>query len=465
MSTRQTWSSRLTYILTVAGATIGFGATWRFPYLVGENGGGAYVLTFIAVMMLVGIPIILVENVIGRRAQANSVDAFALAGRAPGYSPSPLWKLFGYTGLLGAFGILAYYMVIGGWVISYIWHIFLGAAGVAGGLDLSSPITKELTESFYSDTIEHSPFAITCYTLVFVLINWVILRKGVIQGIERSVKYLMPLLLLCLLIMVIRNLTLDDAAAGVSFYLTPDFSKITPRLFLDVLGQVFFALSLGFGVMITLSSHLNQKENMVKTAVITGIINTLVAVMAGFMIFPSLFSANLAPDSGPSLVFKSLPIAFSEMFLGNFFAIVFFLLLVIAALTTSLTIYQVIISVLVERLRISLGRAINLTLGGIFLFGNLPCILAYGPWRDVRILDRNIFDAFDFVSGNICFVITALGATIFVGWIMKNNAKDEIDNCGTLPHKTTGLWFVWVRYVIPVVIIAIFAYGLRGFFA
>ena len=356
-------------------------------------------------------------------------------------------------------------MVIGGWVISYIWHIFLGAAGVAGGLDLSSPITKELTESFYSDTIEHSPFAITCYTLVFVLINWVILRKGVIQGIERSVKYLMPLLLLCLLIMVIRNLTLDDAAAGVSFYLTPDFSKITPRLFLDVLGQVFFALSLGFGVMITLSSHLNQKEDMVKAAVITGIINTLVAVMAGFMIFPSLFSANLAPDSGPSLVFKSLPIAFSEMFLGNFFAIVFFLLLVIAALTTSLTIYQVIISVLVERLRISLGRAISLTLGGIFLFGNLPCILAYGPWRDVRILDRNIFDAFDFVSGNICFVITALGATIFVGWIMKNNAKDEIDNCGTLPHKTTGLWFVWVRYVIPVVIIAIFAYGLRGFFA
>ena len=302
MSTRQTWSSRLTYILTVAGATIGFGATWRFPYLVGENGGGAYVLTFIAVMMLVGIPIILVENVIGRRAQANSVDAFALAGRAPGYSPSPLWKIFGYTGLLGAFGILAYYMVIGGWVISYIWHILLGVVGASGGLDLSSPITKELTESFYSDTIENSPLAITCYTLVFVLINWVILRKGVIQGIERSVKYLMPLLLLCLLVMVIRNLTLDNAAEGVRFYLTPDFSKITPRLFLDVLGQVFFALSLGFGVMITLSSHLNQKEDMVKTAVITGIINTLVAVMAGFMIFPSLFSANLAPDSGPSLV-------------------------------------------------------------------------------------------------------------------------------------------------------------------
>ena len=452
MSTRQTWSSRLTYILTVAGATIGFGATWRFPYLVGQNGGGAYVLTFIAVMMLVGIPIILVENVIGRRAQANSVDAFALAGRAPGYTPSPLWKIFGYTGLLGAFGILAYYMVIGGWVISYIWHILLGAAGISGGLDLSSPITKEITESFYNDSIENSPWDITLATFAFVAINWVILRKGVIQGIERSVKYLMPLLLLCLLIMVVRNLT-------------PDFSKITPKLFLDVLGQVFFALSLGFGVMITLSSHLSQKEDMVNTAVITGVINTLVAVMAGFMIFPSLFSANLAPDSGPSLVFKSLPIAFSEMFLGNFFAIVFFLLLVIAALTTSLTIYQVIISVLVERLRMSLGHAINITLGGIFVLGNIPCILAYGPWRDVRILDRNIFDAFDFVSGNICFVITALGATIYAGWIMKRNAIDEVDNGGTLKHTATGLWYGAVRYFIPVVIISIFVYGLRGFFA
>lgn len=371
----------------------------------------------------------------------------------------------GYTGLLGAFGILAYYMVIGGWVISYIWHILLGMAGVAGGLDLSSPITKEVTESFYHLNIENSPLTIACATFLFVLVNWVILRKGVIGGIERSVKYLMPLLFLCLLVMVVKNLTLDNAAEGIRFYLMPDFSKITPQLFLDVLGQVFFALSLGFGVMITLSSHLSEREDMAKTAVITGVINTVVAVMAGFMIFPSLFSANLAPDSGPSLVFKSLPIAFSQMFLGDFFAIVFFLLLVVAALTTSLTIYQVIISVLTEKLRMTLDRAINITLGGIFIFGNIPCILAYGPWRDVRILDRNIFDAFDFISGNICFVLTALGATLFVGWVMKQNAVDELDNNGKLPHKATRLWFNCVRYVIPVVIIAIFAYGLRGFFA
>ena len=399
---RQTWSSRLTYILTVAGATVGFGATWRFPYLVGENGGGAYVLMFILVMLLVGIPIILVENVIGRRGQSNSVDAFFPKGA----NYSPLWKVFGFTGLLGAFGILSYYMPLGGWVISYIYHLFLGMLGIGGGLDLSVPVSKELTSTFYHESIDHSPWSITIFTAFFVYINWIILRKGIIAGIERSVKFLMPLLFVCLIVMVIRNLTLDGAWEGVRFYLTPDFSKLSGKLFLDVLGQVFFALSLGFGVMITLSSHLKKSESMVKTAVITGIINTVIAVLAGFMIFPSLFSAGLSPDSGPSLVFKTLPIAFSHMAFGNFFAIIFFLLLVIAALTTSITIYQVIISVLHEKFGFIYENAINVTLIGVFLLGNIPCILSSGPLADVQILNRSVFDAYDFISGNICFVVT-----------------------------------------------------------
>ena len=400
MEQRQTWSSRLTYILTVAGATIGFGATWRFPYLVGQNGGGAYVLMFILVMLFVGIPIILVENVIGRRGQANSIDAFLPEGS----KYSPLWKFFGYTGILGAFGILSYYMPLGGWVITYIYHLILGLFGIEGGLDLSSPVTKELTSTFYHANIEQAPLMITICTAVFVLINWVILRKGIIAGIERSVKFLMPLLFLCLIVMVARNLTLDGAWEGVRFYLMPDFSKLSGKLLLDVLGQVFFALSLGFGVMITLSSHLKKDESMVKTAVITGIINTLIAILAGFMIFPSLFSAGLSPDSGPSLVFKTLPIAFSHMAFGNFFAIVFFLLLVVAALTTSITIYQVIISVLHEKFGFLYVNAINTALIFTFIFGNLPCILSDGPLADVRILNRSVFDAYDFISGNICFV-------------------------------------------------------------
>lgn len=474
---RQTWTNRLTYILTVAGATIGFGATWRFPYLVGQNGGGAYVLTFCIVMLLVGIPIILVENVIGRRAQTNSVDAFyrehsphedyddkgALIHQGVP-SHSPLWKFFGYLGLLGSFGILAYYMPIGGWVISYIYHILMGMVGMEGGFDLSSPVTKTITTAFYDDQIANSPWIISICTAFFVFVNWIILRKGVIAGIERSVKYLMPLLFICLILMVIRNLTLDGAWEGVYFYLYPDFSKITPSLFLMVLGQVFFALSLGFGVMITLSSHLSHDESLVKTAVITGVINTVIAVLAGFMIFPSLFSSGLSPDSGPSLIFKTLPIAFSHMAFGNFFAVVFFLLLTIAALTTSLTIYQVIISVLHEKFGMRLKGAINITLLTTFILGNIPCVLSFGPLKDITVMGKSIFDTFDFISGNVCFVLTALGATLFVGWVLKDKALHEITNGNKLSGPIYTWWFNYVRYVVPIIITVIFVYGIYTVF-
>lgn len=455
---RATWTSRLTYVLTVAGATIGFGATWRFPYLVGENGGGAYVLTFVLVMFLVGVPIILVENVIGRRAQSNTVDAFIKASKEKKLHKA--FTILGYMACFGAFGILAYYMVIGGWVITYIVHIILGLFNFAHGLDLSTPITKEVTEQFYIDYIENNALLVSFYTFLFVACNYLILKNGVIKGIERVVKYLMPLLFFCLILMVVRNITLDGAKEGIIFYLSPDFSKITPKLLLDVLGQVFFALSLGFGVMITLSSHLNAKEDLKKTATITAIINTLIAVLAGFMIFPSLFTANLEPNSGPSLVFKSLPIAFSNIHFGNIFAIVFFVLLLIAALTTSITIYQVIISVLTEKFGFKLKSAINLTLGAIFIFGNIPCVLGSGIYKDFLILDRNIFDLFDFVSGNIFFVLTALGATLFVGYVLKQEALLELNNGQTKKSALSLLWYAYVRFVAPLIILVIFLYGL-----
>ena len=462
---RQIWSNRLTYILTVAGATIGFGATWRFPYLVGEHGGGAYVAVFVLAMLFVGIPIILVENVIGRRAHTNSIDAFGVQGKHKGRIAG-FWKLCGYMGVLGAFGILAYYMVIGGWVISYIAHIVRGVVGavadggLSGGLDLSMPLQKAAALDFYESHINNTPWQITLYTLVFVAINWLILRKGVIDGIERSVKYLMPLLLLCLLLMVARNLTLEGAMEGVKFYLVPDFSAISPELFLYVIGQVFFALSLGFGVMITLSSHLDKQENLIKTSLFTGVINTFIAVLAGFMIFPSLFSANLAPDSGPSLVFKVLPIAFSHMHFGNLFAIVFFTLLLIAALTTSITIYQVIIAALEEKYKLPSKKAINYTLLGVFVLGNIPCALSSSLLGDVSIAGKSVFDFFDFISGNILFVLTALLASIFVGFVLKEEAIEELSNGTSAPRWLLKGWFYYVRYCIPVLIIAIFIGGL-----
>ncbi|AFU19370.1 sodium-dependent transporter [Actinobacillus suis] len=441
---RQSWSNRLAYVMTVAGATVGFGATWRFPYLVGENGGGAYVFLFCIAMIVIGIPMILVENVIGRRIKVNAIDAFS--GTANGKKIASGWKILGYMGLLGAFGILAYYMVLGGWVLNYIGSL------LSGTLDLSSPVTVETTAAYYKESIQNSPLAIIGYTAIFVLVNYFILVKGIVDGIERSVKYLMPILFIFLLVMVIRNVTLPGAAEGISFYLMPDFSKITPKLFVFVLGQVFFALSLGFGVLITLSSYLDKNENLVKTATITGIMNTLIAVLAGFMIFPSLFSFGVAPNSGPTLVFQSLPIVFSNMWGGSIFAVIFFSLLVVAALTTSLTIYEVIITALQEKTKMSRKTAIALTLGTIFVVGNIPSVLGDNEWKHITIMGKSIFDAFDYISGNILFILTALGSAIFVGFVLKDEAKAELG-----ANKTfTNIWFNYVRFVIPVIILVIF---------
>ncbi|MDQ6573420.1 MAG: sodium-dependent transporter, partial [Haemophilus parahaemolyticus] len=249
-----------------------------------------------------------------------------------------------------------------------------------------------------------------------------------------------------------RNVTLPGAMEGISFYLMPDFSKITPQLFVFVLGQVFFALSLGFGVLITLSSYLDKNENLVKTAAITGVMNTIIAVLAGFMIFPSLFSFGVPPNSGPTLVFQSLPIVFSNMWGGTLFAIIFFGLLVVAALTTSLTIYEVIITALQEKTKMGRKKAIAVTLAVIFILGNIPSVLGDNLWKDVTIIGKSIFDAFDYISGNILFILTALGSAIFVGFVLKDEAKEEL-GAGKV---FTNLWFNYVRFVIPVIILVIF---------
>ncbi|SUT94369.1 sodium:neurotransmitter symporter [[Actinobacillus] rossii] len=447
---RQTWSSKLTYIMTVAGATVGFGATWRFPYLVGENGGGAYVLLFCIAMFVIGIPMILVENVIGRRLRVNSIDAFGDKLQDKGISK--WWKILGYMGLLGSFIIMGYYMVLGGWVMNYIISL------INGNLDISVPITKETAKGFYDLSIGNSPLQIAIYTFLFVAVNYIILAKGIIGGIERSVKYLMPLLFIFLIGMVIRNVTLPGAMEGITYYLKPDFSKITAELFVKVLGQVFFALSLGFGVLITLSSYLSKEENLIQTAVITGFTNTSIAVLAGFMIFPSLFSFGIAPNSGPTLVFQSLPIVFSHLPFGTFFAIVFFGLLLIAALTTSITIYEVIITALQEKLRMRRGKAILLTLSSIFLLGNIPAVLSDNVLKDIRPFNMSIFDFFDYLSGNILFLLTALGCAIFVGFVLKDKAKQELSST---PDSTfTTVWFNYVKYVVPLIIIVIFVSNL-----
>lgn len=449
MENRPTWSSQLTYILAVAGATVGFGATWRFPYLVGQNGGGVYVIVFMIAMIVIGIPMLLVENAIGRRLHINSVDAFS--GWANGKPISKFWQIAGYSGLVGAFGIMAYYMVIGGWVLDYIYNIIIGK------LNLNSPLDATTTAKFYDENINNSPFIISIMTFIFVAINYIILVKGAVQGIEKAAKILMPSLFLLMLSMVARNLTLDGALEGTIYYLKPDFDKLNAKLFIDVLGQVFFALSLGFGVMITLSSFVSKKESLVKTSIITGILNTLIAVVAGFMIFPSLFTFGIEPSSGPSLVFQSLPIVFSHMHMGSIIGAAFFALLMIAALTTSLPIYEVLITVLEEKFNIKRRNSIFIVLLTIFILGNIPSLMATNVLKDVCIFGKNIFNAYDSISATIFFILTSLLSVIFAGWVLGNEAKKEILKGSEKYAKFIDIWFLYIKYIIPFVIFAIFA--------
>ncbi|UNM95702.1 sodium-dependent transporter [Ignatzschineria rhizosphaerae] len=448
---RESWSNKLIYISTVAGATIGFGATWRFPYLVGENGGGAYLLVFFIAMLILGVPMLVAEHLIGRRLHTNVVDAFS--GEGLDHPISKLWKGVGVIAILGAFGILAYYMVLGGWVMSYIGGISLGE------IDLSTPLSAETTKNFFEASTS-SPWKMTLYTFIFVAVNYYILVKGIIDGIERVIRWVMPLFLLLVFALMIRALFLPGAMEGVKFYIIPDFSKINSQVILLALGQVFFALSIGFGVMVTLSSYLSKKENIASISVSAGIINTMIPLAIGFIIFPALFSAGIEPASGPSLVFQVLPAVFSTIPFGAFFAVLFFLLLLLAALTTSITIYEVAITTLIEKFKMTRPVATFLTLAVIFIFGNVPSILADSIWSDIHIFGMNFFDAFDYISANILFITTSLLSAIFIGFILKKKVSlDEMTNNGEINQKIAPLLFYHIKFVIPALILIIFGFS------
>ncbi|WP_300703168.1 sodium-dependent transporter [uncultured Campylobacter sp.] len=449
---RLMWSSSMAYILILVGATVGFGASWRFPFLVGENGGGVYVLAFIISMFLLGFPIMLVENVIGKKARTNSVDAFKQNS-----SGEKFWQFIGYLGLLGAFGFLAYCVVLSGWVLSYLIHTVSAVLGY-GGLELKHPISKEISHAFFETHIKNEPLFITFCTAIFVFLNYIILKRNVIQGIEKAAKYLSLIMLLCLLIMIFRNLSLNGAVDAIKFYLNFNINEINFEILLYSLGQVFFALSLGYGVIITLSSYMNSKENLKLSAFIVVLVNTVIAFLMGFVIFPPLFTANIEVDSGISLIFQSLPVAFSHMYFGEFFAIIFFISLLTISLSTTITVYQVLITVLEEKFYIKHSKAVNLSIIAVFVFGNLPCIFYYG-YKEFNPFDLNILYLFDFASANILFVISSFFCVIYVGWVMKKDALIELENKKKDFSIFALLWFYYIKFIAPLIIILIFVGG------
>jgi len=442
---RGEWSSRTGFILAAAGSAIGLGNIWRFPYAAGENGGGAFVLIYLLFVVLIGVPVLLAELSIGREAEKNPVGAFkALV-------PDKFWPYVGGLGVMTGFGILAFYSVIAGWTLSYLFSALSGDFGTA--------ITAAESGAIFTELIGN-PFKAILLTASFLLLTILVVRGGVSGGIERATKILMPLLFLILVILAVRAVTLPGAMQGLEYLFKPDFSKLTTGVVMSALGQALFSMSLGMGAMITYGSYFPKSENIHFAGASVAVFDTLIAILAGVIIFPALFTAGVEPDAGPGLVFVVLPTIFNTLPAGSFFAVAFYALLAIAALTSTISLLEVVVSYFVDERGWNRSKAAWL-LGGACLVLAVPSALAQGG-NDY--LTSFLGEGLDFLSvqniiwGNYSLSLGALLICVFVGWRWGTTKAIASLEVGGFKLPAAGLWVILIRYVCPLAVAVILAF-------
>ncbi len=433
-------------ILAAAGGAVGLGNIWRYPYMLGQNGGGAFLLVNMFFVLVIGIPLMMTEFVIGRRTQRNVLGAYQKLERKKG------WGAIGNFSVLAAVLVYAFYSVVAGWTLNYIVMAFTN--------QLSGLSPAEVSETFATFTSE-SLWPLF-YQFVFLMLTALVISLGVQKGIEKISKILMPVLFILLLLMVVRSLTLPGASAGLHFLFYPDFSKLTGAGVLGALGQSFFSLSLGMGAMVTYGSYIRKEDSLFKTSVWISVCDLVVAILAGVVIFPAVFSFGMDPAGGPQLVYVVLPNVFNSMPMGSLFAAVFFLLLGIAALTSTISLQEIIVAFNVEELHWSRRKSSIISMLVVFVTG-VFCTLSFGPIQHWKIFDRTIFDFFDLITASYLMPIGALAMTIFLGWFYpKVDVKDEITNGGTLKGNLFEFYYFILRYVAPLALIVIIISGIIG---
>ncbi len=443
-SPRDSFGSRIGVIAAAAGSAVGLGNIWRFPYVAGENGGGAFLLVYLGFILGIGFPVMLAELTIGRRAQLNALGSFKKL------APGKPWYLVGMMGIVAAFMILAFYSTIAGWTLEYLVQ--------AIGNQFDGKNADALKRSF--EAFQGGTFRPLLWQMIFMFLTAYIVFSGVKKGIEKYTKILMPLLLLLIIVMSIRSVTLPGAEGGLNFLFKPDFSKITWPVILDALGQAAFSLSIGMGTLITYGSYIQKDNNLPGIALQVTTADTLIAVLAGVMIFPAVFAFGIDPAEGFGLVFIVLPNIFEQMAGGYFFAILFFILLAIAALTSTVSVLEVVVAYFSEELDMSRGKATVLGALGISVVG-VFATLSFGPLSDTLIFGKTFFGWFDFLSANILLPLGALCIVLFVGWFLgKVNVRDEITNSGEQKGRLVPLFLLILRFVAPIAIAVVFLYGL-----
>ena len=444
---RDSFGSRFGALVAMAGSAVGLGNLWRFPYLVGENGGAAFIIVYIVFVFLICLPIFISEFVIGRRSQKNAYAAYR------DLSGGSAWRWVGMFTIIVPLVVLSYYSVIGGWSVDYLLKSLT--------FSFTGDVQQSVFHTMFTDFVSSTWAPLWTHT-AFLLATTLIVIVGIKDGIEKFSKVMMPLLFFIVVAIAVYSLTLPGSSAGLDYLFNPDFSKITGKACAAALGQAFFSLSLGFGTIMTYASYVDKKENILFQSTATAVSDLMFALIAGVAIMPAVFAFGLNPQSGPGLVFETLPYVFGQMPAGGVVAILFFLALLVAALTSSISMLEVAVAYLVEEKKFSRIGACMLLFAICWVVGAL-CSLSFGPLSHIQIAGGNIFDFLDSMSSNILMTIGSLLTVIFVGWrLKKTDVYDEFTNGGTLSRnaKLFGvLWFL-IRYVCPLAIAAIFISGL-----
>ncbi len=440
---RENFGSRFGAIMAMTGSAVGLGNLWRFPYMVGVYGGAAFVLVYIIVVFLLCLPILNSEMITGRHGQTNAFGAFRKL--APGTG----WKWAGVLMIFTPLVVLSYYSVIGGWSIEYLYKsVCFDFTAVSR--------TREDLDGIFSGYISSVWAPIAGHT-VFLGATALIVVLGVRKGIENFGKVMMPLLFVLVILIAVRAATLPGAGEGFAYLFRPDFSKITPEVCAAALGQGFFSLSVGFGIMLTYASYMNKSDSIGKSSLLIATSDLLFALIASCAIMPAVFAFGLSPEAGPSLLFEVLPFIFSQMPAGGVIAILFFVALLVAALTSSVSILEVGVAWLVEEKHMSRKKASLVIFVGTWILGVI-CSLSFGPLSHIRIFGDIIFDFLDKFSSNVLMTVGALVIVLFVGWKMKKeDVRSEFTNGGTLrtEGRLFGIMYFIIRYAAPAAILVI----------
>ena len=445
---REHWATRAGFILAASGSAIGLGNIWRFPYMTGEHGGAAFMLIYLVAVLLLGYPLIVNEMVLGRAAQRDPVGVFKVL------APNSPWWLVGALGVFTGFIILSYYAVVAGWSMAYIYKVVVATS--TPGID-HAVVFKSHISSLWEPII---------WQALFILITVSIIAAGVVKGIQRWSTILMPILFLLLIILIVRSVTLPGASEGLAYYLNPDFSKVTGRTLLAALAQAFFSLSLGMGAIMTYGSYLDEKDEIPSNAAWVAGLDTGVALLAGFALFPAIFALGFEPGAGPGLAFITLPAVFTQMPLGSVFGVFFFFLLFIAALTSAISLLEVVTAWLIDEKQWQRKKAAACMGLVIFVVG-LPATLGYSVLKDFTFpgLNTDLLDTYDWFCNSIFLPVGGFLMALFSGYVWGIKHAVHEANKGHKSITVGKLWVLLIRYVVPVLIFFILVVGIYDTFA